>query len=78
LEPAFGRLQPEQLCFAVLFQYYRMIPSVYQFQVLGLTLSSKSFNYFFAVQVSFSEAPRTYPTRDSFSHRTYRYLSRQH
>ncbi|TRM67825.1 hypothetical protein BD626DRAFT_626221 [Schizophyllum amplum] len=43
---------PTSLVFAILYQYSRVVPSVYRFRVFGLTLSNKSFLYLLALQVS--------------------------
>ncbi|KAI5828491.1 hypothetical protein K523DRAFT_307149 [Schizophyllum commune Tattone D] len=48
---------PIALVFAVLYQYSRVIPSVYRFRVFGITLSNKSFVYLLALQLAVSTLP---------------------
>ncbi|KAL1699296.1 hypothetical protein EV121DRAFT_216530 [Schizophyllum commune] len=48
---------PIALVFAVLYQYSRVIPSVYRFRVFGITLSNKSFVYLLALQLATSNLP---------------------
>ncbi|KAI5893590.1 uncharacterized protein SCHCODRAFT_02256803 [Schizophyllum commune H4-8] len=48
---------PITLVFTILYQYSRVIPSVYRFRVFGITLSNKSFVYLLALQLATSNLP---------------------
>ncbi|KAJ1991774.1 hypothetical protein H4R33_001231 [Dimargaris cristalligena] len=48
---------PYGIIFAMLFQYYKQIPTTYKFRVLGLTFSDKSYVYFLALQYPQSFVP---------------------
>jgi len=45
---------PSALLFNILYQYSRIVPSVYDFRIFGVPLSNKSFIYVLAFQVTFS------------------------
>lgn len=42
---------PVALIFSIIYQYSRIVPSVYSFRVFGVPLNNKSFNYVLALQV---------------------------
>lgn len=42
---------PLPLVFSILYQYSRVVPSVYNFRIFGVSLSNKSFIYLLALQV---------------------------
>ncbi|KAI3610460.1 uba domain-containing protein ucp14 [Moniliophthora roreri] len=48
---------PSALFFSLLYQYSRIIPSVYDFRIFGVPLSNKSFTYILAVQLAFGRLP---------------------
>ncbi|KAJ8087049.1 hypothetical protein PM082_005874 [Marasmius tenuissimus] len=50
---------PFALVFSLLYQYSRIIPTVYDFRVFGIPLSNKSFMYILAVQLLLSRLPGT-------------------
>lgn len=43
---------PTSIIFSILYQYYRLVPSAYTFQIFALKFSNKSFLYILALQVS--------------------------
>ncbi|THV08140.1 hypothetical protein K435DRAFT_641439 [Dendrothele bispora CBS 962.96] len=48
---------PFGLIFSILYQYSRIIPSVYDFRIFGVPLNNKSFTYFLAMQLTVSYMP---------------------
>ncbi|TFK55377.1 hypothetical protein OE88DRAFT_1764743 [Heliocybe sulcata] len=48
---------PTTLIFSILYQYSRLIPSVYQFRIFGVPLSNKSYPYLLAVQLAILHYP---------------------
>ncbi|KAL0950123.1 hypothetical protein HGRIS_010119 [Hohenbuehelia grisea] len=48
---------PLTLVFNILYQYSRIVPSMYQFRVFGVPLSNKSFTYLLAAQLALSRVP---------------------
>ena len=42
---------PSALIFSVIYQYSRIVPSVYNFRIFGFQLNNKSVNYLLALQV---------------------------
>jgi hypothetical protein len=46
---------PSALVFNILYQFSRIVPSVYEFRIFGIPLSNKSFTYVLALQVILSE-----------------------
>ncbi|KAF9266233.1 hypothetical protein L218DRAFT_956599 [Marasmius fiardii PR-910] len=48
---------PFALIYSLLYQYVRIIPTVYDFRVFGIPLSNKSFTYILALQMSLSRLP---------------------
>jgi len=48
---------PSALIFAILYQYWRLIPSAYEFRIFGLSLSNKSFVYVLGLQLAVSYMP---------------------
>ncbi|KAF5371203.1 hypothetical protein D9758_004096 [Tetrapyrgos nigripes] len=48
---------PFALLFSILYQYSRIIPSVYSFRLFGVPLNNKSFNYLLAVHLTVSNLP---------------------
>ncbi|KZT29415.1 hypothetical protein NEOLEDRAFT_1085321 [Neolentinus lepideus HHB14362 ss-1] len=48
---------PTALIFSILYQYSRLIPSVYQFRIFGVPLSNKSYTYLLAVQLAILHYP---------------------
>lgn len=49
---------PTTLIFSALYQYWRIVPWVYQFRVFGVTLNNKSFIYVVALQVGLPDCLR--------------------
>ncbi|KAF5363716.1 hypothetical protein D9756_000297 [Leucocoprinus leucothites] len=43
--------------YSVLYQYSRLVPSVYQFRIFGFQFNNKSLNYFLAFQLAISRLP---------------------
>ncbi|EGO27949.1 hypothetical protein SERLADRAFT_462266 [Serpula lacrymans var. lacrymans S7.9] len=43
---------PLSLIFAILYQYFRVVPSIYQFRIFSVPVSNKIFTYILASQVS--------------------------
>jgi ubiquitin-associated domain-containing protein 2 len=43
---------PTSIIFSILYQYYRLVPSAYTFQIFALKFSNKSFLYVLALQAS--------------------------
>ncbi|KAG2013193.1 hypothetical protein CC2G_010128 [Coprinopsis cinerea AmutBmut pab1-1] len=50
-------LGPSLLAFSTLYQYSRIIPTVYTFKIFGVPLNSKTFNYFLGFQLAISRLP---------------------
>jgi len=48
---------PSTLIFNLLYQYSRIVPSVYNFRVFGVPLNNKSFSYILALQLAISHIP---------------------
>ncbi|KAG7097413.1 hypothetical protein E1B28_004760 [Marasmius oreades] len=48
---------PSALIYSLLYQYARIIPTVYDFRVFGIPLSNKIFTYILALQMSLSRLP---------------------
>jgi hypothetical protein len=48
---------PSTLVFSILYQYFRIVPSAYQFRVFGVPLSNKSFTYILASQLALGHLP---------------------
>ncbi|EPQ58968.1 hypothetical protein GLOTRDRAFT_113815 [Gloeophyllum trabeum ATCC 11539] len=48
---------PTALIFSILYQYSRLIPSVYQFRMFGIPLSNKSYPYLLALQLAILHYP---------------------
>ncbi|KAI0307060.1 hypothetical protein B0F90DRAFT_513769 [Multifurca ochricompacta] len=46
---------PFGLAFSLLYQYFSLVPTTYQFRVLGATFSNKIFLYILALQLAFSQ-----------------------
>ncbi|ORZ11091.1 hypothetical protein BCR42DRAFT_421547 [Absidia repens] len=46
---------PYALLFAMLYQYHRMVPSLYRFQLFNITLNNKSFLYMLSFQIFISQ-----------------------
>ncbi|KXN89473.1 DSC E3 ubiquitin ligase complex subunit 2 [Leucoagaricus sp. SymC.cos] len=46
--------------YSILYQYSRLVPSVYQFRIFGVRFSNKSFNYFLAFQLTISRPPGSF------------------
>lgn len=54
---------PTALLFSVLYQYSRIVPTAYTFNIFSLPLSNKSFTYLIAAQVTLHERSfALYPT----------------
>jgi hypothetical protein len=45
---------PIAITFSVLYQYWRLLPSVYRFRIFGVPFSDKSFHYLLALQLAFT------------------------
>ncbi|KAF8507354.1 hypothetical protein JB92DRAFT_2735641 [Gautieria morchelliformis] len=43
---------PTSILFSILYQFYRLVPSAYTFQIFSLKVSNKSFLYILALQVN--------------------------
>ncbi|KAF8532147.1 hypothetical protein JB92DRAFT_2689663 [Gautieria morchelliformis] len=43
---------PTSILFSILYQFYRLVPSAYTFQIFALKVSNKSFLYILALQVN--------------------------
>ncbi|CAO3589256.1 unnamed protein product [Absidia cylindrospora] len=50
---------PYALLFAMLYQYHRMVPSLYQFRLFNITLNNKSFLYMLSFQIFISQGVYT-------------------
>jgi len=50
---------PYGVVFAVVYQYYRIIPATYRFKVAGFSISNKAFTYFLAVQLMACQTPHS-------------------
>ncbi|TFK25984.1 hypothetical protein FA15DRAFT_616764 [Coprinopsis marcescibilis] len=50
-------LGPALLIFSILYQYSRIVPSVYTYKVFGIPLNSKSLNYFLGLQLAITRFP---------------------
>lgn len=48
---------PSTLVFSILYQYFRIVPSAYQFRIFGVPLSNKSFTYILATQLALGHLP---------------------
>ncbi|KAF8558719.1 hypothetical protein OG21DRAFT_1503672 [Imleria badia] len=48
---------PTALVFSILYQWYRLVPSAYQFRIFGVPLSNKSFTYILASQLALGHVP---------------------
>ncbi|TFK72019.1 hypothetical protein BDN72DRAFT_816616 [Pluteus cervinus] len=48
---------PAALLFSILYQHSRVVPSIYQYRIFGLSLNNKSFTYFLALQLALSRLP---------------------
>ncbi|EJD53675.1 hypothetical protein AURDEDRAFT_110462 [Auricularia subglabra TFB-10046 SS5] len=48
---------PTALLFSILYQYSRIVPAAYTFNIFSLPLSNKSFTYLIASQLAFSQWP---------------------
>ncbi|KAJ1308441.1 hypothetical protein OPQ81_004146 [Rhizoctonia solani] len=48
---------PTAILFAILYQYERVVPSAYNFRILGITMSNKSFIYLTAFPIIISHMP---------------------
>ncbi|CAE6485619.1 unnamed protein product [Rhizoctonia solani] len=48
---------PISILFAILYQYERVVPSAYNFRILGITMSNKSFTYLSAFPITISHMP---------------------
>ncbi|KAF6761965.1 hypothetical protein DFP72DRAFT_877603 [Ephemerocybe angulata] len=48
---------PSLLTFSLLYQYSRIVPAVYTYKIFGVSLSSKSLNYFLGLQLAISRLP---------------------
>ncbi|KAF9450931.1 hypothetical protein P691DRAFT_664232 [Macrolepiota fuliginosa MF-IS2] len=46
--------------YSLLYQYSRLVPSVYQFRIFGIQLNNKSLNYFLAFQFAISRLPGSF------------------
>ncbi|KAI8881610.1 hypothetical protein K501DRAFT_252894 [Backusella circina FSU 941] len=50
---------PYALLFSILYQYHRIIPSIYRFRVFGITMNDKLLLYVLALQMAFSQSFET-------------------
>ncbi|KAG8898193.1 hypothetical protein FRB99_007603 [Tulasnella sp. 403] len=50
---------PLTLIFAIVYQHYRIVPTVYQFRISSLDISNKAFHYFLAFLLAISDPPGT-------------------
>ncbi|KDN48078.1 hypothetical protein RSAG8_03094, partial [Rhizoctonia solani AG-8 WAC10335] len=48
---------PTAILFAILYQYERVVPSAYNFRILGITMSNKTFTYLIAFPITISHMP---------------------
>ncbi|CAE7214099.1 unnamed protein product [Rhizoctonia solani] len=48
---------PVAIIFAILYQYERIVPSAYNFRILGITMSNKTFTYLTAFPIIISHMP---------------------
>lgn len=48
---------PIALLFSILYQFSRIVPSIYQFRIFGIVFNNKSFMYLLAAQLAFSAIP---------------------
>jgi len=48
---------PIALVFSILYQFSRIVPSIYHFRIFGIAFNNKSFTYLLATQLAFSAAP---------------------
>ncbi|KIM76387.1 hypothetical protein PILCRDRAFT_98745 [Piloderma croceum F 1598] len=48
---------PSSLVFSILYQYFRIVPSAYQFRIFGVHLSNKTFMYILASQLVLGHLP---------------------
>jgi len=48
---------PSALVFSILYQYFRIVPSAYQFRIFGVPLSNKIFAYVIASQLAIGHLP---------------------
>ncbi|CAE6524072.1 unnamed protein product [Rhizoctonia solani] len=48
---------PIAILFAIIYQYERIVPSAYNFRVLGITMSNKTFTYLIAFPITISHMP---------------------
>ncbi|KAJ3573024.1 hypothetical protein NP233_g2703 [Leucocoprinus birnbaumii] len=46
--------------YSILYQYSRLVPSVYQFRIFGFQFNNKSLNYFLAFQLAISRLPGSF------------------
>lgn len=48
---------PALLIFSILYQYSRIVPSIYTYKIFGIPLNSNSLNYFLGLQLAISRPP---------------------